>query len=94
MESNQDYTKNKELKSFYQELLPPSLSKEIFEDEISFGQFLKNLTIPTQVILDRDSFHGSITQFVSKNKFHHVICTTSQKDASFVMELIRVESIS
>ncbi len=87
------FTKNKELKSFYQELLPPSLSKEIFEDETAFGQFLKNLTIPTQVILDKDSFNGNLIQFISKNKFHHVICTTSQQDATSAMDLIRVGSI-
>ncbi|NBW57970.1 hypothetical protein EBR43_09380 [bacterium] len=87
------YTKNDELKEFFKKALPPSLQKEYFNQEAALKDFLKKLTIPTQVILDKDTFTFSLKSFLQQNKFHHVICVSHVLNFHESLELIHLGSI-
>ena len=87
------YTKNEQLLSYFKKALPPSLNKEIFTEEGLLKDFLKKLTLPTQVILDKDTFSHSLKYFLQQNKLHHVICVSNLLSFNESLDLIHLGSI-
>jgi hypothetical protein len=57
----------------------------VFEKESDLTQFLNTLKIPTQIILDQETFHGDLPTFLLKNDFHHTICV--QENANYELSL-------
>lgn len=67
------FTKNEQLKEHFQKNFAPILKKEFFSDETTLKTFLKNLKVPTQVIVDKKTFSGSLQAFTNQLRFHHII---------------------
>lgn len=67
------FTKNEQLKEHFQNNFAPILKKEFFSDEALLKAFLKNLKVPTQVIVDKKTFSGSLQAFTNQLRFHHII---------------------
>lgn len=54
-------------------MLPPSLTTMMFDNESALSEFIASLKIPTQLLIDQDTFHASLEAFMLKNNFHHTI---------------------
>ena len=61
----------------------------IFEQENALVDFLNNLKIPTQIILDLETFKGDLQTFLMKNDFHHTICFQKNYSYQQCMDTLR-----
>jgi hypothetical protein len=87
------YTKNEHLNDYFKKSLPPSLSKIFFNQEGPLRSYLKKLTVPTQVILDRDTYQEDLKNLFQKAQVHHVICVTTHVTFEHAIDFIRKGSI-
>jgi len=73
----------------FKDVFPPALSTMIFEKENLLVEFLNHLKIPTQIILDLETFQGDLQTFLRKNDFHHTICFQTQSSYQQSMETLK-----
>ena len=87
------YTKNPTLQQFFKKALPPMLSQELFTEEQQLKEFLRKLTIPTQVILDKETYKLSLKAFLQQHKFHHIVCVSQSMVFEEILELLHYGSV-
>lgn len=83
------FTQNKNLEQHFQNNFAPILKKEFFSDETSLKSFLKNLKVPTQVIIDKKTFKGSLQAFAKEMRFHHIIIFSQEYTFEDSLDMVR-----
>jgi hypothetical protein len=87
------FTKNPALKDYLRHVLPASLSQVLFEKEAELSSFLADLKIPTQVILDKDTYKKEVRTLIRKFDQHHFICLTIDMNFDAVLHFIRFGAV-
>lgn len=83
------FTKKDSVRQSFQKIFAPILKKEFHNDEHKLKTFLKNLKVPTQVIIDQQSFSGSLPHFVSQVRFHHIIIYNDNYHFEDCLKMVR-----
>lgn len=83
------FTKQDSVRNNFQKIFAPILKKEFHQDEQKLKSFLKNLKVPTQVIIDQQSFSQSLQQFVQQVRFHHIIIFSQNYTFDECLSMVR-----
>jgi hypothetical protein len=83
------YSQSETQRKWMEFIFPPGLSKMIFDKEKDFIDFISHLKIPTQIILDLETFTYDLQTFLMKNTFHHTICFQAQYTYHKCIEALR-----
>jgi hypothetical protein len=87
------YTQSENSKSIFNQIIPGQLPSYIYTCHLELKNFLETLKVPSQILLDLESFPINIHDFLTQYNFHHIICIKENVNYELSIALIKRGSL-